>query len=351
MRQGKSLQDLAKELEHQKESKKDFVAPTGSLKFIPEIEAGKVRMEIEGQGTFRVSEICHDQIGQRLQIPAKYYDRMRTEARSLLIDNVNYWLRNTPEKRMIRTLDGSARAFLSDRFRPLDNYDLAEAVLPKLSDLDCRVESCELTERRMYIKAVCPKIAGEVKVGDPCQAGIVISNSEIGCGSLSVEPFVYRLICRNGAISADYSMRKYHVGKKSDEIDFAQEFYRNETRLADDRAFWMKVEDLVSGTLSKDGFRNILESHRRASKIEIEGSPLKVVEVLGSRHQISDEEQGGILKYLIKDGDLSLYGLMNAVTRFSQDVPDYDRATELERMGGQIISGTDAQIQELVLAK
>ena len=41
-------------------------------------------------------------------------------------------------------------------------------------------------------------------------------------------------------------------------------------------------------------------------------------------------------KYLIEGGDLSLYGLSNAVTRYSQDVESYDRATALEGLGWQI---------------
>ena len=55
---------------------------------------------------------------------------------------------------MVRTLDGEARAFLSERFRPMDNHDLAEAVLPVFRDAGASVESCEITPSRMYIKGV-----------------------------------------------------------------------------------------------------------------------------------------------------------------------------------------------------
>jgi hypothetical protein len=34
---------------------------------------------------------------------------------------------------------------------------------------------------------------------------------------------------------------------------------------------------------------------------------------------------------------LSQWGLVNAITRTSQDVTDYDRATELERLGGVVL--------------
>ena len=41
---------------------------------------------------------------------------------------------------------------------------------------------------------------------------------------------------------------------------------------------------------------------------------------------------------LYTSNDLTLYGLSNAVTRHSQDVPDYDRATALEGIGYNILS-------------
>jgi hypothetical protein len=50
------------------------------------------------------------------------------------------------------------------------------------------------------------------------QAGVVISNSEVGQGTLSVQPLIYRLICRNGLIAADRAMRKTHVGRMSDHV-------------------------------------------------------------------------------------------------------------------------------------
>ena len=57
-----------------------------------------------------VGEIAHRQIGSALGIPAKYYDKMRAENPELLAQNVNSWFTMTPQKRMVRTLDGNARA-------------------------------------------------------------------------------------------------------------------------------------------------------------------------------------------------------------------------------------------------
>ena len=50
------------------------------------------------------------------------------DAPMLLADNANRWLKDKGEdRRLIRTLDGKARALLSDKYRPLENEDLAEA--------------------------------------------------------------------------------------------------------------------------------------------------------------------------------------------------------------------------------
>ena len=70
----------------------------------------------------------HDQIGSRAGIPAKYYDRMLTEAPDLLATNVNAWHRINPARRMVRTLGGDARSFLSDRYNRIENEEIAKVL-------------------------------------------------------------------------------------------------------------------------------------------------------------------------------------------------------------------------------
>lgn len=45
-----------------------------------------------------------------------------------------------------------------------------------------------------------------------------------------------------------------------------------------------------------------------------------------------------MLRQLFKGGDNSRYGLFNAVTAASQLSPSYERATTLERIGGEILA-------------
>lgn len=347
MKTGRTLTELAAEIQRQADNKRDFIAPATKLTMDLEYKdrtakTGLVPMlsMLNGKVTsFAIAETAHEQIASRLDIPRAYYQRMLTEKPQLLQTNVNTWLAKSENKYMVRTLDGKARALLSDKYRPLDNIDLAEAVLPKLIDLGVNIESCEITERRLYLKAVTPKITAEIKKGDVVQAGLCISNSEIGGGAIKVEPLVYRLICLNGAIVNDLAMRRTHVGKRHAflELDGAEQYYRDETRIADDRAFWLKVQDVVAAMLNEVTFNGIVERWQVATTQKITADPVEVIERVAKRLGLFDTERSSVLTHLIQGGDLSAYGLMNAVTRSAQDVESYDRSTELERLGTQVL--------------
>jgi hypothetical protein len=333
MKTGKTLQELAIELERQRDSKKDFLATTPALT----LKSNGTSYLKLGDENFEVADTAHEQLAARLEIPKKYYDRLKSDAPELLDTNVNHWFNKNPEKRLVRTLDNKVRAFLSDRYRPLDNYDLAENALPVLLKSGCVVQSCEVTDRRLYLKVVSPKMTYQVKVGDTVQAGIVISNSEIGNGSLSIEPMLYRLICLNGAVMNDSRMKKNHVGRGNEFLDGVQEFYTNATRAQDDKAFWMKVRDTIEHAFSEIGFDKHIASFTASIEDRIEKEPEKTIELVQKNYSLSDGESKGVLYELIKSGDMSRFGLINAVTSFAQTVDSYDRSTELERIGGSII--------------
>ena len=341
MKAGKTLQELAIELDRQQAVKKDMIVDMGALSM--DTSDTGLALQVTGgsmSAQYGINDIAHRQIGQHLKIPALYYDRMKSEYPELLVQNVNGWFSRTPDtKRMLRTMDGTARALLSDRYRRIDNFEVASAVLPIISGMDgASVESCELTDSRMYLKVVNPRVTAEVKKGDIVQAGIIISNSEVGMGSVNVSPLVYRLVCSNGMIAQDGAVRKYHVGRANEGgEDFS--IYRNETIEADDKAFLMKLEDSVKAAVNQARFAAIVDKMREATEATMEAKVVpQVVELASKEYGITEAEGKGILGHLIAGGDLSLYGLANAVTRQAQDVESYDRSTELEATGYKIIT-------------
>lgn len=361
MKLGRTLSSLAAEIERQSKTKRDFIASTQSMA-LNIIDAGNGNslppvLQIPTAGNFPVNAYAHGQIAAHLDIPKKYYDKMLTEQPRLLAENVNTWFqreKNTT-RRMVRTLDGHARAFLSDRFQPYDNDMAADAVLTALHDSGRKldVKSCEITDRRLYIKVGFPELQADIttlsKRGDVLQGGLLFSNSEVGGGAVEVCPWSEVLACTNGMKHTSFGQRRNHVGRTQAGDDGA-EIFASDTLRADAKAFLLKLRDVVRATCSPEQFDLIVNQMREAAGQKIEGNPVAAVEVLTRKLSLSTEENTSILRHLIEGGDLSRYGIANAVTRAAQDIESYDRATEMEGIGATIIELAPKDWREIALA-
>jgi len=376
MKQGKTLQDMAIELDRQSQMKRDFIVDTRQAQVLvadPHEEQRENARKLElalpingGAERFPINKHAMYQVGARLKIPQKYVQRLEQDHPDMLAYNINGLFSREPEKRMVRTLDGNARAFLSDRYRVMDNFDLAQAVLPTLMKHGAQVTSCDVTESKMYIKAVKPDLIEELgpppghAMGDgthtffidKVQAGICLSNSEIGAGKLHVQPASFTERCTNYAVFSSTNYGKVHLGRKQggDMEQMAWEVFSDDTKQKSDEALFSQVKDLVTASMDGTIFKRMIEDLKAARGEKIEGNIQKVVEVVQKKFSLSNEETGGCLEHLIKGGELSKYGLHAAVTRLSQDIEDYDRASELEALGGQIIELPKRDWQEIAKA-
>lgn len=333
---------LYEEIKRQADTKKDYLSPTNKLgMFVTELSDVKnyPMLEIGGEDTFNIRGTAHDHIALHTGIHKKYYDKMLGSAPDLLATNVNHWFNANPDNRMVRTLDGSVRAMLSPRYRILDNFDLFHVIGQEMMDYEDRLilASSEITERRLYLKFVLPEMQAAVRVGDIVRAGVIVSNSEIGYGRISIAPFLDFLSCTNGMIAAMQGLKKNHVGRHLDEFDEAQRYFADETRQADDRAFFMKVRDVFRGTLSGDIFNAQVELLKDAATKEITGNVEGAVQTLATKYLFSEEERSGVFEHLVRVGDYTKYGAANAITRTAQDLDSYDRATQFEKIGGEVI--------------
>lgn len=342
MKFGKTLQELATELDRQKRVKKDYLLDTRNLTMDADEHGAMLTMYNENNHSnilLGVNEIAHNQIGQALGIPSRYYDKMRKENPALLVENVNAWFNTDPKVRMVRSLDGVARAFLSDKYRRIDNFEIASTVLPIIAEIpDAKVESCEVTEERMYIKVVNPRLQGEVSVGDVVQSGIMITNSEVGLGSMTIQPLLYRLVCTNGMVVNDARTRKYHSGTRNELTDdFVM--YEDDTLKAEDNALMLKVRDTVKAVVDEVRFNKLIDMMRGAKEAKLTSTNIPaMIELAGPDFGYTKQEGEGILNHLIRGNDLSLYGFGNAITRFAQDVESYDRSTALEAIGYNVMT-------------
>lgn len=365
MKTAKTLNELAAEITRQREMKKDYIANTEVIRpFVNKDD--KLALGLPKKGSFEINEVAHRQIAEHTKIPRAYYNRMVDEAPHLLANNIETWFKKYPAPRLIRTLDNHNRAFLSDKYRPLDNYDFANAALPILNRQKLEVMSCEITDTRLYIKAVDTRLFRDVPVGykmgdgshrifDTCAPAVILSNSEVGWGRLLVETGVYTKACTNMALFSDGGMKRTHLGarhKMIDNMDVEQidHILSARTKSKTDEALWLQVRDVIKAAFDPSRIEQRLERIAATANNKITGKVNEVIEVVAEKFGLKEDEQESVLKFLIEGGSLTQYGLHAAITRAAGEVEDYDRATDLEYLGGTIVELPRNEWKELAEA-
>lgn len=364
MKTGLSLTELAKEIERRSAAKEDFIAPASQI--VVQLDAKQKPILRLGGNEYHdhaINKVAHDQLAEYAGIPRDYYRRMIEEEPGLLTQNLNTWLYRKgvdKDRRMVRTLDGSVRAVLSDKYRSLENEDLAEAILPVLLQRNLIIMSCDITDTRLYIKAVDRSIERNIPTGarmgdgshhifDCVSPAIIVSNSEVGHGALSIESGVWTKACTNMAVFGA-KMRKYHTGSRAELSDQVYALLTDKTKRLTDAAIWAQTRDLVAAAFDEAKFDSLARDLADTAKERVEGDVVEVIERVGKRFDMTQGERKGVLASLIEGGDLSRYGVHSAITHFSAKVDDYDRATELERVGGKVIQLARSEWQALAEA-
>lgn len=336
-----TVEEFLAEINRTKQAAVDYVETTDTLR-VETSDTGTTRLE-RGRGddfeSFPINDVAHQQIAARLGIPKPYYDRMRTQRPELLDQNINNWLHDPVERRLIRTLDGKVRAFLSDRYQRIDNWAVLEAVQQPLGRLvmeyDARIESSAITDTKMYLKVVIPTMQTEIRRGDIVQAGFVLKNSETGHGAYSLEQMLFRLVCLNG-MTVGESISRRHVGARIADGDV----FSDRTRRLDDQTLLSATRDLIEAAVDETRFQALAARMGETANTAPTPDPVGTVGRLAKAQGLSEQEQGLVLSNFVsnaaRDG-LTLFGLLNAVTQASQNVESYERATELEELGGKML--------------
>jgi hypothetical protein len=386
--QRKSLDELRTALSLQRDRATDFIADTRSLKMVPisddqgkhfpavsEVKRNEPRTPsvaivpddpdewYEMIGPVAVNSHSHGQIASHLGIPKLYYQKMLEEQPDLLCLNVNAWLQQAATRRLLRALSspdvtgvrfGSShlRAYLSNRYRRLDNLELLNrAVLPVLdegvaADHSWSVQQCGLTDLKMHIECICPTFSDDVRVGDPVALGVKITGSEVGAGAIDMSFGLYRFACSNLMIVSDYSMRKIHIGREQDE--FVQALMSDETMALEDEVLWRKLRDSFAGMLDAEMFTKLLASTQEAANVRLP-DPVGASQLLTKNLTLNEDESHAIQAELMVSGDPTIYGLTNAITATARRL-DFERKNELERAAGKLIS-SDSEWKQYVGAE
>lgn len=375
-----TLADLAALLKDQQGRKVDVVAPAAA------ITARDGQIVIKGtepvltpdgfdmaDGTYRPTAVFDEGVADKLDIPLRYLRRLRETRPDLYDVNLNGWLHGRKPVlrrpafdsadaeivrpgiagdgrsflvRAFRGDDGTgvARALLSNGYRVLDNLDALTAALAGVEQAGVAVDidSCDLSERRMSVKVICPEIRalapsllrsyrspwnGASGADNPTVfAGFVISNSETGNGSWSVTPRLVFQVCKNGLTITKDAFRGVHIGSRMDDGIVK---WSDETRAKEVELMTLKTADVIRTTLDVEYVEKVIAGVEEKAGVRLEKAADQVA-IVTKRLQFSDAVSDRILDLFIQSGDITAGGVMQAVTAAAQVVEDPDTAADME---------------------
>lgn len=341
------LPELAARLAEERTHYKDFIAP--GQRIIAHVPTGKEVVDLP-EGTplalhgldawpRALRPLAHRQLGERLGIPAKYYQRMMDSDGDLLAQNVRHWLARESKPLMIRCYKQEVRAVLSGSYLPLDHAFALDALLAGITDrMGVEMKSLALTDSRMYVQAVDSSTVKTITVQTPnyrgererkLSMGFTFSNSEVGLGAFCLQEMVYNQWCSNLATFASV-VRRTHLGARF-QAEEAREWASNEAIVADMAALKLALRDAVRYTLDPgrlDERAALMQAAAEADQV-ITKPLAEVMEVTQRLLGLTDQSTHGVLEALMADGDFSRFGLHSAVTKHAQGV-DADLGHELE---------------------
>jgi hypothetical protein len=166
--------------------------------------------------------------------------------------------------------------------------------------------------RNLFLRSILPWVE-EVRPKDKLQGGVALRATE---QEVWVHPYVFRQVCRNGAIIA-HAIETEHI----EQFDCLTE---TEATLA--------VQTGVRACCVEDAFTVAVGQIRVAAMSEAD----LVLNVLPMISRLPAQVQDQILRQFVGDGDQSTFGFMNAITAVARDTRDPDLRWRMEELGGGV---------------
>ena len=386
-----NLTDLLTLLQEQHTRKVDVVAPATAIRSVEgvlHVQGAEQILSEEGvttaDGRYVPTAVCDEGLAAKLDVPVSYLKRLREDRPDLYDANVNGWLHGRKAKQrpipmpagegpmfetvregvpadarsfLIRAFRGDddgtgiARAFLSDRYAPIDNLDVLVSALDGIRDagVEVNIDGGDLTERRMVVRVSCPQVTalapvllhgyrspftGESGSDNPTVwAGFQISNSEVGGGAFTITPRLVVQVCRNGMTITKDALQKVHLGGR---LDAGVVRWGQDTQEAAVTLVKRQTRDAVTTFLSPEYLASAVTALEAKAGEEVHTHD--EVKVLTKAAKFTDAEVEGILGYFTQGGQMTRAGVANAVTAYAQTVEDGEQAYTLEARATALLS-------------
>jgi hypothetical protein len=273
-----------------------------------ELEVAKL-----GNDVWPFSDLAMSQFCQKLDIPVRYFRRLPDEMK---ITVANYDLeRLKGTSFLVRSKGDWIRAFLSAEYVAYNNSEIADTVQGLLGNGALTMKSFVLEETHMFLKIISEEI-WDVESG--LKAGIMIGNSEVGMGSVSVEPFVFRKPCTNDLIvSQEKSFRHAHIHLTE---------YEMTRRMAEAVSEGFSVANTVLNAFLK-------------TREEPIPDPVATIRKIAEARKFSQKLTDEVVSSYLVEPESNRFGVINAFTNAAQKLGPLQRI-EMERFAGRLLGAS-----------
>jgi hypothetical protein len=171
---------------------------------------------------------------------------------------------------------------------------------------------------RLFVRSLLPQVT-EIRRSDRFQGGLALRSTD---GDLWLHPYLFRQVCRNGAIMA-HALESVHLELENDTPEQAE---------------WA-LREAIAAASAEEVFVGTLDSIRSALTAEAD----VMLNMLPFLSRLQEAGMGRMLAQILESfssqRDRTRYGLMNAVTSVARETRDPDERWRLEELGGQIGAG------------
>ena len=332
-----SYDDVMNQVQQDIDNREDIMIPAKNIIFNMNKDNALCITTPQGQ-QFVPTDWAMQQLSTRMDAPSasalremrnqKEYDKQDGQ---LMVDYCNNYFRRVKDKNptkefRLRTYnDGTCRAFVTDKYTPVDNRWYLEALKEFLPQ--ARYSHWKGDEDTIFGNLLLPDSIMDYGQDDDTDYGgmVSISNCEIGKRRISQYPSIFRAICMNGCIwgqQKGQKISKVHRGEIN--LDSLK------TTIAENISLQLK---LIPG-----GLDQFLACRSKG----FTGSAKGVIAAVAQEMRLNKVEAGRTLEQFAQHEthQKNLFGVINAVTRAGQlgNAPGWVRMDEI---GGSLMNLTD----------
>jgi len=200
-------------------------------------------------------------------------------------------------------------------FNGFMTQEILEAFIETISAREGKVTETIHQPGLLLVRSVFPQ-AEQIRTGDKVQGGVALRAADtVAC----VYPYVFRLVCKNGAIIA-----RAAEGREIPNLDSVPTFEAVSL-----------VREAVESCCERNAFASAAEQMRTAAQQPVDVI-LSMMPFLSRLSSLGPEVARQVFERFLHENDRTRYGFMNAVTSVARDTRDHVTRWRLEELGGQI---------------